>query len=302
MATILVGTIKGCQVIKGNGEVKTELPDRVVGALTRNADSCLAVVDGKEIWRRDANEEWSEVTKVDDFLVSIVPVNGSIFAGTMGGARLWSLSPKREAEQVNGFDSVEGRSQWFGEGPPLHVRGLTATADGQTVLAAVHVGGIPRSANKGDSWAPTVPINYDVHEVRAHRKLPNIVAAASALGLCLSGDGGQNWRLIKDGLELTDSLAVAVLNDEILFSIQDGPFAKQSQIFRCSIGGEHLEQVRDGLPEYLEGKVDTNHISANDKQAAVLDHGGNLWLAESGSRDWKCIAKVSHPGDGLLLV
>ena len=34
------------------------------------------------------------------------------------------------------------------------------------VLAAVHVGGIPRSTDGGETWAPTVPIEYDVHEVR----------------------------------------------------------------------------------------------------------------------------------------
>jgi hypothetical protein len=60
-----------------------------------------------------------------------------------------------------------------------------------------------------------------------------------------------------DGLELKDSLAVAVLENEVLFSVQDGPFAKCSQVWRWRIGSKGLEAVRNGLPEWLEGKVDT---------------------------------------------
>jgi len=58
-----------------------------------------------------------------------------------------------------------------------------------------------------------------------------------------------------DGLELKDSLAVAVLENEVLFSVQDGPFAKCSQVWRWRIGSKGLEAVRNGLPEWLEGKL-----------------------------------------------
>ena len=144
-----------------------------------------------------------------------------------------------------GFDNVPGRSEWFGNGPPLHVRAVTATADGSAIMAAVHVGGIPRSTDGGKT-GPTIPVEFDVHEVRAHPSSP-IVAAAAAVGLCVSKDDGRNWNVIADGLELTDSLAVAVLPDEVLFSIQDGPF----QTVPRSGDGKSMaavEQVRQGLP------------------------------------------------------
>ena len=117
-----------------------------------------------------------------------------------------------------------------------------------------------------------------------HRR--RIVAAAAAVGLLLSNDDGRSWNVIADGLELTDSLAVAVLPDEVLFSIQDGPFAERSQIWRWQVNGQRIEQVREGLPLWLKGKVDTGHIAASKGQAAVVDGGGDLWLSRVGSTGW----------------
>jgi hypothetical protein len=143
-------------------------------------------------------------------------------------------------------------------------------------------------------------MNHDVHEVRAHQTLP-IVAAAAAVGLCVSYDGGGSWELLADGLEGTTSLAAAVLPDEVLFSIQDGPFAERSQIWRWRIGGQRIEQVRQGLPGWLKGKVDTGHIAANRAQAVVVDGGGDLWVSDVGSRGWQRIATDIQGAYGVLL-
>ena len=74
-------------------------------------------------------------------------------------------------------------------GPPLGIRSISATCDGRVLLANVHVGGIPRSLDGGASWRPTLDIDLDVHEVSAHPSRPELVAAASAQGLCISRDG-----------------------------------------------------------------------------------------------------------------
>jgi len=132
--------------------------------------------------------------------------------------------------------------------------------------------------------------------------LTDIAAAATAVGLCVSQDGGRNWHVLSDGLELTDSLAVAVLHEEVLFSIQDGPFAKRSQVWRWRIGGQRVEQVRDGLPQWLEGKVDTAKIAAGGGRAAVVDQCGNLWLSREGSLGWERIASDLPDVFGLLIL
>jgi hypothetical protein len=229
--------------------------------------NCLAVVDEKEIWRR-INGAWSQVASSDLSLQSIISVDGTIFAGGLDEAAMIRISLGGQAERLKGFDNVPRRKEWFAGGPPLGVRALTATADGSALLAAVHVGGIPYSSDKGETWTPTVPVMFDVHEVRAHPTSSNIVAAAAAVGLCKSHDGGRNWTVFSEGFDKASSLAVAVLQDEILFSIQDGPFAKRSQVWRWRISEERAEQVRDGLPEWLDGKVDTAQIAAGRGRAA----------------------------------
>jgi hypothetical protein len=220
----------------------------------------------------------------------------------MNEAAMVRVTPAGKAERLPGFDKVRGRSEWFAGGPPLGVRALAGTADGAAVLAAVHVGGIPRSMDGGETWTPTIPIAFDVHEVRSHPSSPNLVAAATAVGLCVSRDGGRNWKVISEGLEVKNSLAVAVLPDEVLFGTSDGPFAKRSQVWRWRIRGEDPEQIRDGLPRWLDGKIDTGWIAAGSGRAAILDGGGNLWLSTAGSSGWRRIAADLPYTFGLLLL
>jgi hypothetical protein len=108
--------------------------------------------------------------------------------------------------------------------------------------------------------------------------------------------------VLSEGPRLTNSLAVAVLHEEVLFSIQDGPFATRSQIWRWRIGSKRVEPVRDGLPPWLEGKVDTAKIAAGCGRAALIDQGGNLWRSSEGSSGWECLAHGLSDVSGLLIL
>lgn len=305
MTTVLVATPTGCETFTPSGKGEIELAGRDVNAVVRDEEGgCLALVDGTEIWqRRAAATEWSKVAVSDIPLQSILSVNRTVFGGGRDEAAIVRFNENGQAEHLRSFDRVPGRDEWFANGPPLGVRALTATAGGGgAILAAIHVGGIARSTDAGETWLPTIPVQYDVHEVCAHRALPTVVAAATAVGLCVSRDRGASWRLLTDGLTLTDSLAVSVLLDEALFSIQDGPFAKQSQIWRWRMDSDRLEPVRDGLPEYLDGKVDTAHIAEGAGRAAIVDGGGTLWLSTSGSTGWRTIGTVEPYVYGVTIL
>jgi len=303
MAMVLLATDFGCRTLTEAGEGATELAGHEVSGFAPEAGgTCLAIVDSREIWRRSLTGLWSRVAVAEIALQSVVSVGGTIFAGGMDEAALVRFLPNGTGERLDGFDETPGRGDWRAGGPPLGVRSLAATMDGAAILAAVHVGGIPRSGDGGASWTPTIPILWDVHEVRGHPTLPNLAAAATAVGLCVSEDGGQNWRVFSEGPETPNSLAVAVLEREVLFSIQDGPFASRSQIWRWRIGGQAIEQVRDGLPEWLDGKVDTGWIAAGAGRAAVLDRGGNLWLSAEGSAGWRRIETGVPYSFGLAIL
>lgn len=303
MTKVLVAASSGCRVFGETGERETELPGRHFSAMSSEVQgTCVGVVDEREIWRRGLDGVWRYVATAEFSLQSIASIDGMIFGGAMDEAAMLRVPVSGEAERLKGFDICSGRDEWVAGGPPLGVRSLAATSDGTAIIAAVHVGGLPYSVDKGKTWKPTVPIMLDVHEVRAHSALPNIVAAAAAAGLCVSHDGGRTWEVISEGLEVKYSLAVAVLHGEVLFSIADGPFAKQSQIWRWRIGSKRVVQVRDGLPEWLDGKVDTGQIAAGSERAAFVDGGGKLWLSETGSKAWKCIATDIPYPFGLLVL
>ena len=247
MFLVLVATQHGLRAFTGDGERKGELAGRYIGAVSpEEGGGCLAVIDGHEIWRRDASGAWSNVAMSPIDLQSITTVQGCIFGGATEEGAIIRVTPNGDVERLKGFDHVSGRSYWFAGGPPLGVRSLTGNAAGAAVIAAVHVGGMPRSADGGETWIPTIPIAYDVHEVRSHPTLSNLVAAATAVGLCVSRDAGQNWSVLSEGLEVTNSLAVAVLEDEVLFGISDGPRASRSQVWRWKRGAKGwIESARD---------------------------------------------------------
>ncbi|HEY0778029.1 MAG TPA: hypothetical protein VGD56_08695 [Gemmatirosa sp.] len=306
--TVLVATTEGCLPFTHGEPGTPELPGRQVGPLAPEpSGACLAVIDGTAVWRRSGTGVWSPVVDVGIAVQSIAVIDGTILVGGMGDAVVLRIAATGAAatgavERLDGFDRVPGRETWFAGGPPLGVRSLTAAMHGTALLAAVHVGGIPRSVDGGASWIPTIPVMYDVHEVHAHPDRSLLVAAAAAVGLCVSIDGGVAWTVLAEGLDGMTCLAVAVLPDEVLFSVQDGPFATRSQVWRWPIGGTHIEPVRDGLPAWFDGKVDTGWIATGQGRAAIIDGGGNLWCSRSGSTGWERVAAHVPNVLGLAIV
>ncbi len=98
------------------------------------------------------------------------------------GSSLMRVFKQKRFEPIPGFEAVPGRDDWHAVGSRKpYVRSLTATAGG-VLLANVHVGGIPRSPDDGATWQPTIDVDADVHQVRAHPQRPELVLAAAAVG------------------------------------------------------------------------------------------------------------------------
>ena len=155
------------------------------------------------------------------------------------------------------------------------------------LFANVHVGGIPRSLDGGITWQPTIDIHSDIHEVRAHQANPDVVVAASAIGLCLSLDAGATWTMERDGLHASYRSAVAFSGDDILVSASTDPFAAQGRIYRRPIGRDgDIVAVADGLPTWLNGIADTGCIATNGSMIAVVDRAGTLYLSTEFGLAW----------------
>ena len=269
---------------------------RSVGALFRSRSGrILGLVDGHTLVERVTAGEWLDIAKSQRPLSCVVCVGEDVFVGTDDAAIL-KLSSARELEPLDGFAAVEGRERWYagtavinGEevGPPLGVRSMTVTCDESALLANVHVGGIARSTDNGASWSPTIEIDYDVHEVSAHPARPGDVAAAAAVGLCVSTDGGQSWKVDVDGLHATYCSAARYCQDTIFVAASEHHFSPRGALYRRAPGGDaSLERVSEGLPSWLDGIVDTACIGTVGSKIAIADRGGHVYESADCGRSW----------------
>jgi hypothetical protein len=113
--------------------------------------------------------------------------------------------------------------------------------------------------------------------VRAHQTNPDIVVAASALGLCISRDAGATWTIERDGLHSSYCSAVAFSGDDILVSASTDPFAAQGRIYRRPIRPDgDIVAVEDGLTTWMNGIVNTGCIATNGSTIVVVDRAGTL--------------------------
>jgi hypothetical protein len=271
-----------------------ELPRRAVRGLTTDGrDGILAIVDGHTLQRRNDEGDWTTLAEAECELSCCVASRGEVYVGS-DDARVFRLTRGGALFSLDAFATVEGRDTWFAGqalvngtlmGPPLGVRSLTATADG-VLLANVHVGGIPRSSDGGASWQPTIAVDADVHEVRAHPSRPNIVAAASAVGLWLSRDGGAEWTRHQEGLHASYCSAVAFVRDEVWVAASEDHFARRGRIYRCPLDQPCPLTPVSGLPEWTDGIVDTQCIAVHAADVACADVAGNLYVSRDHGGSW----------------
>ena len=294
--TILVATWgDGLFAVTGDGLTQEIANQPVRGLAPDGRGGALAIVGRHSLRRRGPSGEWVTVATSEFALSCCMAVRESIYVGT-DDARMLRLSDKCVLDPMDGFDNVAGRDAWFAGsvivngqrlGPPLGIRSVAANSNGSILFANVHVGGIPRSMDGGRTWQPTIDIHSDVHEVRAHPADPEIVAAASAAGLCISRDAGATWTIERDGLHASHCSAVAFSGDDILVSASTDPFAAQGRIYRRPIRPDgNIVAVESGLPTWLNGIADTGCVATNGSTIVVVDRAGTLYLSTELGRAW----------------
>jgi photosystem II stability/assembly factor-like uncharacterized protein len=286
--------------------VDHELAGHPVRGLVAHADgTMLAIVDDHALYRRSREGVWAELVTSDVALACCLPLDNVVFVGTQD-ARLLRIDPDDMYEALAGFDAVEGRDSWYAGGtvvdgrmmgPPLGVRSMAATCDGAVLLVNVHVGGIPRSTDRGTTWSPTIDVESDVHEVRAHASRPEIAVAAAATGLCVSRDGGATWTTERRGLYEPYCSAVALGRNAIYVSASDGPFAADGAVYRRPIDGDDAPQpIGGGFPARTDGRVDTECIATRGATVAVVESSGRLFASYDDGASWSSpIASIPDP-------
>jgi hypothetical protein len=308
MPELLVGTADG--LYRGvlpsenpaeGADLGRELEGREVRALALDSRACWAIADGESVLRSEAPGSWEEAAVTPGAqLTCLLPTPEGLLAGT-AEAHLLRLRDGA-LHGVESFEEADGRESWYTPwGGPPDTRSLSSDAAG-ALFANVHVGGILRSLDAGESWHPTLPIDTDVHQVLVHPERPGVVLAPAAVGLAISLDGGDSWNYETGGLHATYCRAVAASGDVVLVTASTGPRGHQAALYRRSLDDdEGFRPCRAGLPKWFSSNIDTGCLAASGVLAAFGTADGRLFLSADGGETWDLLTEGLPPVTGVAL-
>lgn len=292
-STVIAGTSAGLLFLDSRQQV--ELEGQPINALAANADGLWAIVDRRSVWHRNAAGEWYQVASTDDVQLNcILPIAETILVGT-SEAHLLRIT-NGNVERINCFEQVKGREEWYTPwGGPPDVRSMAVGQSGE-LYVNVHVGGILRSYNQGQSWQPTIDVHADVHEVRTVPDHPNWVLAATAEGLAMSRDQGNSWSFDRTNLHEDYSRAIAVSGETILMTVSIGPHGGKAAIYRRPLDPSGaFEKCTQGLPEWFSDNINTGTLATSGNLAAFGTRDGQIFCSDDAGLTWKQIAADLAP-------
>src|SRR6266511_1407385 len=228
MPGILVATADGLHEL-GDGAVlgRVHHAGRVVTSVAQGRKEFWTVIEGSEVWHTADLDRWTHLADmVNHRATCVAAMDDDVLVGS-SQARLFRVLGEG-LEPVSAFDRAEGRSTWYTPwGGPPDTRSISEWDE--AVYVNVHVGGILRTVDRGETWTSTIDIDADVHQVTTAEGL---VLAASAGGLAMSTDRGAGWSGAALGCpsgSTTTSTATVWMPIPIARSSRSGP-----QTGRCS--------------------------------------------------------------------
>jgi hypothetical protein len=251
--------------------------------LVAGGGALWALTRNRRIWRI-AGGGAEQLARVDGAIAwCLLWHTGALWVGT-DEAGLLRLEGER-LERVAGFDRAPGRERWE---QPVRRPATTWTlaSDGARLYVNVHVGGILRSDDGGASFAPTLDLADDVHEVSVGAD-GRLWAATGEKGLAESRDHGASWTYHARGLH-APYLSCAVPTDDGVLVVASSGYAREDDaVYRFD--GSGFERCT-GLPERFGGFLGARQLAARGPRAAVADAGGRVYVSEDEGRSWTAAA------------
>ena len=165
-------------------------------------------------------------------------------------------------------------------------------SDDDRLYVNVHVGGILTSSDGGNTWAPTIDLHDDVHQVSVGDD-STVWAATGMKALAQSQDAGRTWVHHKAGLHARYLTCAVPTHDGVLVAASSGHAARDGAVYRFD--GQAFELCA-GLPERFPSTIDTRQLAARGRVAALADPDGCLYVSQDAGRRWQMVA------DGLPAV
>jgi hypothetical protein len=282
MPSVFVAAPEGLRAFDDRGRPgDVTFPGRSVTALAPAGSDMWAILDGSEIWHGTGGG-WRRVAVLEDLRATcLASVDGDLLVGS-SGARLLRIAGE-SLDALSGFDGAQGRATWYTPwGGPPDTRSMANWDD--DIYVNVHVGGILRSEDRGETWTPTIDIDADVHQVTTAKGL---VLAACAGGLAESTDRGSTWSMRTEGLAARYSRAVAVCGDAVLVSSSEGPRGGRAAVYRAGLSSGTFERCIAGAG-WFDDNIDTYCLDAlpDDSFAVFGTSDGFVYASQDAGMTW----------------
>jgi photosystem II stability/assembly factor-like uncharacterized protein len=309
MATLILATAKGILICKQDGndwhEATRGLTDQHVTSIIAREGVILAGTENGVFRSDDEGQTWEEAsqgltTRHVRWLAYHPEISDFEFAGTEPAGIFISHDGGESWRSCNEVMQLRDQLKWNLPYSPEAgcVRGFAF--HGSRVYAAVEVGGVLISDDKGESWrlaegsdgnpdleGPPEPFIYpDVHSLEVHPSSPDLIYAPTGGGFYRSNDGGKTWKLFYDCY--CRAVWVDPNNpDHLILSPADG-VNRNGRIEESQDGGETWSLASNGLQvPWRQGMVE-RFFQAGDELFAVLSNG-QLLSAPLAELEWKRI-------------
>ena len=319
MSELVLGTEEGVFAFHpDSGKFHAEDGPGARVMLAAAGDIVYAVTDDAAVWRRSGHNRWELMTEraVEDLpwtLGADARVPGLVWLGVSPAMVYRSGDGGATWAGCYAFNEIPGRETWTFPPPPHipHVRSIfpdPAQAGG--VYVGVEEGGVFRSVDEGATWESlNEGLFFDVHEVMAAPDTHHMYATTGS-GFHRSEDGGQSWRLVKEGLDrpYTMPLVAAPEDPALLYTAAAGTpppgwrtnGTANAAIYRSEDGGVHWSQLAEGLPDSFETMVRT--MVAGPDGALMAASASDLYISEDRGEHWRLVKSDVPPVRSMVLV
>jgi photosystem II stability/assembly factor-like uncharacterized protein len=241
-----------------------------------------------------------------------------LYAGTEPASMFRSDDYGETWVEQPGVKETKGRDKWsFPSRPHLaHTKSMTIDPrDPNVIYAAVEQGDLLKTTDGGANWRvledyskPTDWTYRDIHLMVVHPSSSKELYMTTGMGLYLSHDAGETWKLIVDNsfrIGYPDHLIVSPLDHDtmVMAGAREDPGKWQTShraettIVRTRDRGKTWTDASKGLPDDRRPNIEAMSIASYPGGFTLFagNTDGEVFASEDEAHSWTCIASGLPP-------